>query len=148
MTGYPQDPAQSPWKKITASTTNPKQPGNERTICLLFQLLPTHTHSFVVQRRGESSSCFGKHSEEGKRGRQNEEESRRTKTSRRKCGERKCGKLVRRATSLRMRCGPLSPKNFEKKISSYSCYRFSYPRLNNPDTKTNKTKTSCSVFLC
>lgn len=36
----------------------------------------------------------------------------RTELSRRTRGERKCGKLGRRAASLRMCSGPLSPKKF------------------------------------
>lgn len=35
-------------KKKNPSSINPKQPGHERTICLIFQLLSTHIHTALL----------------------------------------------------------------------------------------------------
>lgn len=121
-----------------------KQPSNERTICLLFQLLSTHTHSFIVQCRGERRNCWKTFWKSKGGGRQVERKQIKNKTV-----QRKGGKLATTATALTMGGRLLSPKLWRKKISNCSCYRFSYTRLKTLIQKQIKHKTlHVLYFLC
>lgn len=130
--------------KPISSSINPKQPGNERTICLIFQLLSTHTHSFIVKCRGERGSC------------RSENPPRRKGREAGKWGggqgwrylgdsEGKGSMEKSEEQPVRMCCGLLSQKHFEKSLKLLLLWLSLHKT--NPGTKTTKIARSALVLV-